>query len=87
MNNIADAYQHSLRKISFERSDLFRDPNSSYWAGLFQPLARSLCERMGREAYDAWYDAQFPGEEVGKLYTWKAKHQAIELALKAQVQA
>jgi len=87
MNNASppNAYPSVLLRVSFERSDLYRDPNSAYWAGLFQPLARRLCDQVGRDAYDAWYDGQFPGEDTGALYSWKAKYLAVEAALKGQV--
>jgi hypothetical protein len=72
-------------QAAFERSDLYTDPDSSYWSSLFVPLARKLAQAMGREAYNDWFDAAFP-EDDDIAYTWREKYLAVELQMKAQVQ-
>ncbi len=82
---IANAYRSALRQNAFERSEIYTDPDSSYWHSLFLGLAGKLFNNLGREAYDAWFDAAFPADD-GVAYTWQAKYTAVEAALKAQVQ-
>ncbi len=64
----------------YERSEIITDPDSSYWHSLFLGLAGKLFNALGREAYDAWYDAAFP-EDDGVVYTWKSKYQAVNAKL------
>lgn len=83
--NTTQRVQNLLIKSAYldalERSEMYQDPNSSYWQASFRPLALKLCELVGRERYHAWYERRFPGEEMGRLYTWREKHAMVSKTL------